>query len=158
MTPDEKKLHARDQRLRKTYHITLEDRAKIAAEQGNRCGICGRLESEFTGPLQVDHEHFKIEYRKGVAGAKWSAEVRLKDGRFFCGLGITKDQAKQRVAAQALPASVRGLLCPGRHGRAWHGTCNRLLGRVDDAKWLRAAIAYLENPPARKVLVTAPEI
>lgn len=39
--------------------------------------------------------------------------------------------------------TVRGLLCGGR----WAG-CNRKLGRLDNAAWLRAALAYIENPPA----------
>ena len=40
--------------------------------------------------------------------------------------------------------SVRGLLCGGR----WAG-CNRKLGRIDNAPWLRRVLAYIENPPAK---------
>lgn len=40
--------------------------------------------------------------------------------------------------------SVRGLLCGGR----WAG-CNRKLGRIDNVKWLRQVLAYIENPPAK---------
>ena len=43
--------------------------------------------------------------------------------------------------------SVRGLLCGGRYQG-----CNRKLGKIDDAKWLRSAANYLEAPPARSVL------
>lgn len=39
--------------------------------------------------------------------------------------------------------SVRGLLCGGR----WAG-CNRKLGRIDNARWLRRVLSYIESPPA----------
>lgn len=42
--------------------------------------------------------------------------------------------------------SVRGILCGGR----WSG-CNRKLGRHDNLAWLKKVIAYLEDPPARKL-------
>jgi hypothetical protein len=42
--------------------------------------------------------------------------------------------------------TVRGLLCGGR----WAG-CNAKLGRVDKVEWMRAALAYIENPPARQL-------
>lgn len=43
--------------------------------------------------------------------------------------------------------AVRGLLCGGR----WKG-CNRRLGHIDDAHWLRKASEYLENPPAQSFI------
>jgi len=36
-------------------------------------------------------------------------------------------------------------------GGTWSG-CNRRLGNVDDLVWLKQVVAYLENPPAVKVL------
>jgi hypothetical protein len=59
---------------------------------------------------------------------------------------MTKDKAIADVKRQATPASIRGLLCPGRYTG-----CNRLMGRVDKPDWLRKVIHYLENPPADKV-------
>jgi hypothetical protein len=44
-------------------------------------------------------------------------------------------------------ASVRGLLCGGR----WSG-CNRKLGRLDNPEWMRKALDYILEPPAKKVL------
>lgn len=43
-------------------------------------------------------------------------------------------------------ASVRGILCGGQ----WAG-CNRKLGKIDNLPWLKAVIAYLENPPAQQL-------
>lgn len=43
--------------------------------------------------------------------------------------------------------TVRGLLCGGR----WAG-CNRKLGRIDKPEWLKAALEYVSNSPAKAVL------
>jgi hypothetical protein len=43
--------------------------------------------------------------------------------------------------------SVRGLLCGGRYAG-----CNRKLGRVDNAQWLKNMLEYLLDPPAQRVL------
>jgi hypothetical protein len=102
--------------------------------------------------LVIDHEHFVTDvFRSPEAAQKWTAIVRFKDGRTFTQLGPTKKAAIAAVKDQALPESVRGLLCPGRHGKAGHGTCNRLLGHVDNIPWLKAAIRYLEHPPAAMI-------
>jgi hypothetical protein len=175
MTPEEKKLRAKDQRLQKNYFITLETRNKIAAEQEYKCGICGRPESDFAGPLQVDHIHFPVSViRASVKNPLYGlAQGSLQSLQYSVGWiavatlphivlpwrwAKTKATAIRLAKEDALPHSIRGLLCPGRHGRAGHGTCNRLLGRVDDVDWLRKAIAYLENPPARKVIDAAPKV
>jgi hypothetical protein len=148
VTPEEKKLRAKDQRLQKNYLITLETRNKIAAEQDYKCGICGRPENP-DAPLNLDHKHFRVEAKR-LAGpppefpeARWMAIVREFD---LLAYAKTKKAAIAEVRAAALPRSVRGLLCPGRYRG-----CNRRLGNVDDPQWLRAAADYLENPPARKV-------
>jgi hypothetical protein len=41
---------------------------------------------------------------------------------------------------------VRGLLCGGRYAG-----CNAKLGHVDNVEWLKAAAAYLSDPPAQKI-------
>lgn len=61
--------------------------------------------------------------------------------------GKTQKEAKDVLLDVALPLSVRGLLCPGRYTG-----CNRLMGRIDKIDWLKKVIAYLENPPAHKVM------
>jgi hypothetical protein len=60
--------------------------------------------------------------------------------------------AIQQARQVALPRSVRGLLCPGKFGRVGHSSCNWLLGGIDHPAWLAKVLAYLKNPPARKII------
>lgn len=162
-----KQEQARDKRLRKTYGWSLEQINKLSEIQGHKCAICGRSFSEFNTSPNVDHRHFSVKaYRlmfgttvydklivrflyNAPVGAKWAARVDEFD---IWGYGKTKVEAVNEAKRLAKPLSVRGLLCPGRHGKAYHGCCNRNLGRVDDAKWLRAAADYLDDPPAKEIL------
>ena len=141
----------RDKRLRKNYHVSLQTRQKVSQSQGDCCGICGRHESEFTQPLQVDHHHFKITAVRILAathGVKpfWQASTLVRD-IYIVKIAPTKQKAIQAVKDAALPLSVRGLLCPGRYRG-----CNRLLGHIDNIPFLEKAIAYLKNPPAHQVI------
>lgn len=116
--------------------------------QGGRCRICGRPPKDKN--LNLDHKHLKIQaFRTGFSepGAKWEAWATLPDGHKLTRYGTTRAIAVNTARFAALPLSVRGLLCPGRHRG-----CNRLLGRVDDINWLKAAIAYLEEIPAKEIL------
>lgn len=151
MTPQEK---AKDKRLWKTYRWTLTMYNALGDLQGWKCAGCGREFKDRQGNL--DHEHLKVETYRIITDypfpeKKWQAAVKFSDGRTYCGYGKTKVEAISDVKEKALPASVRGLLCPGRHGRAGHGCCNRLLGRVDCIWWLEAMVRYLKDPPARKI-------
>jgi hypothetical protein len=149
----EQKDRARDKRLQKTYRITLADRQRILEAQGNKCGICGRVEDPADPCLQVDHEHFKIESKRlewlPPLGKGWASRATFKDQEpTVWTWRKTKAASIQAAKDDALPLSVRGLLCRGAHGRG----CNTKLGRADDPSWQRKAIQYLENPPARAVL------
>ena len=99
----------------------------------------------------MDHKHFKVLTERytdyGLNGFVngWRAFVPEIG---VWGFGNTKKVAIDAAKALALPLSVRGLLCPGRHGTG----CNTKLGRIDDINWLKSMIRYLENPPARKIL------
>ena len=142
----EQKERDRDKRLRKTYGISLAQYNEILAYQDGKCAICGRKATEFTVSLNVDHEHFKIAAQK--IGMFWHGLAAFKDGSctpLIC--EKRKTDLIARVKTMALPLSVRGLLCPGRHFG-----CNRLLGRVDKPVWLARALDYLNDPPAKKVL------
>jgi Recombination endonuclease VII len=151
----EEKDRAKDKRLRKTYGITLDDYNHILAAQNGRCGICGRLATEFATSLNVDHVHFKLYARK-LENKQWHAWAVTGDLVILeNALARTKKDALHLARSRAMPKSVRGLLCPGRHGKAMHGCCNRLLGRVDNSEWLSKAIVYLNEPPAKKVLTLA---
>lgn len=153
MTPQEK---AKDKRLWKTYRWTLALYNALGDLQEWKCAGCGRMFKDRQANL--DHEHFKIDAHRIISdypdpGVKWEALVIFSDGRIHRGWGPTKAKAIEKVRESALPASVRGLLCPGRHGKAGHGCCNRLLGRVDCIWWLEAMVRYLKDPPARKIQV-----
>lgn len=149
MTPKES---ARDKRLRKKYAWTLGQIEALARVQDNRCGICGRQAKEM--PLNVDHIHFHIEAGREpvypyvhlgkMRSTVWCAWVR--EFPDIHTQGITRAEAVAAARQEALPRSVRGLLCPGRHRG-----CNRLLGRIDNIEWLEKAIEYLKNPPAHKL-------
>ena len=152
---DEQKLRAREKRLLKTYGISLAQYEEILKAQNGCCAICGRPATDFSINLSVDHRHFRVKTEKlsGKRGgafsyAKWVAFVREFDVMVT---GKVKSAVIAEARRRSMPFSVRGLLCPGRHGPA--GTCcNRNLGRVDNPDWLHKALSYLENPPARKVL------
>ena len=155
-TNEEKKLRDRDKRLQSTYGITLEQYNKILEVQGGCCAACGRPSTDFTVSLNVDHEHFRVKVYRRDAGSlfepdcKWQAHTRVQT-KFIIRIARSKEQAIAECKKSAMPYSVRGLLCPGRHGPA--GTCcNRNIGRIDNPDWLRKVIVYLEDPPARKVL------
>ena len=168
MTNEEKKLRDRDKRLRATYGITLEQYNQILEAQDGKCATCGRPATAFSVSLAVDHEHFKVvsarctpenhylgqadgdevskEYQTG-----WIAVAKLSHEILPWRWAKTKDKVIELAKNEAMPYSVRGLLCPGRHGPA--GTCcNRNMGRIDNPVWLRSVLRYLEDPPARKVL------
>ena len=146
-----KKRHDRDKRYQAKFYVGIDFYDALLAAQDGKCGACGRPATDFTVSLNVDHEHFKVVARRVCPGElsyafpsiKWFASTELKDGRQFCAYAMTKDKAIADVKRQATPASIRGLLCPGRYTG-----CNRLMGRVDKPEWLRKVIHYLENPPA----------
>jgi hypothetical protein len=149
MTPQEK---AKDRRLIKNYRWTLAMFNALGDYQDWKCAGCGR---EFTSPPNVDHQHFKVLAARGpefsIDGFErgWVATV---DEFGVSAWGATRTAATALARERALPLSVRGLLCAGRHCRAGQGCCNRLLGRVDNIPWLKSMIRYLEDPPARKIL------
>ena len=149
------KERSRDKRLQNTYGITLAQYNAILAAQDGKCAVCGRPATDFTVSLNVDHMHFKVETVRILTDyptpeLKWQAKVTLP-WAFVVYAHKAKYKAIAEVKRQAMPLSIRGLLCPGRHGPA--GTCcNRNLGRVDNISWLEKTLAYLKDPPARKVL------
>ncbi|HZS43382.1 MAG TPA: endonuclease VII domain-containing protein [Candidatus Paceibacterota bacterium] len=90
-------------------------------------------------------EMIKIyKYQKGLCAiCKKPLRAVIPSSKSENGLRIEIDHDHRKKSKEA----VRGLLCGGR----WAG-CNRKLGRIDRPDWLRAVIAYLENPPAQAVL------
>jgi Recombination endonuclease VII len=118
----------------------------LAVAQDYKCGACGRPFSDFTISMNLDHEHVKVLFER-ISDGNWYAWTDLKDGRRFDAVQRTQKGAVEAVKQRATPASIRGLLCPGRYTG-----CNRLLGRIDKIEWLKKVLHYLENPPMKKVL------
>ena len=134
-----------DKYLLKHYGITLAERDAIIEAEGRVCPACRR---ELTDDVrvEVDHSHFKTTAVL-VSKKAWLATADFRGRLLAECFGRTKDLAIKMCRQAALRASVRGVLCGGRHAG-----CNRRLGRVDNPVWLRAAAVYLEESPARKVL------
>lgn len=163
-----KKLRERGKRLYKNYRWTNEMYDALFAIQGGVCAACGQPPKEGGMKLVVDHYHFKIQVKRalfpfgkigsGIDDLKlgWEASCpELSPNRWW---GKTKKDTIRMAKDMLLPLSVRGLLCPGRHGKAGHGSCNRLIGRIDNISWLKKVVHYLENPPAKKVLALENQI
>jgi hypothetical protein len=147
MTPQEK---AKNKRLWKCYRWTLEMYNALGELQGWRCAGCGKHRDE--KKLNLDHYHFKIVLMPTVnlpPDKKWVARTDF-EGMHFSAYGKTQKEARENVKDQALPHSVRGLLCAGRHGTG----CNTRLGRIDDPDWLDTIRRYLLNPPSRAIVKT----
>jgi len=153
MNSEQAKQRAKAKRLQDNYRITTEIRTQIADVQERKCGVCGRPESDFNTPLNVDHFHFKIHSHRNPPSAtsyKWTAWTEI-ESIIYEAHAPTKARAIADLKDLALPKSIRGLLCPGRHFG-----CNRLIGRVDRIPFLEKVISYLKNPPAHKIIPRIP--
>lgn len=129
---------ATDQRLRKTYGITLAEYKKLCAVHNGNCWICGKPPG--TKRLSVEHDHswkkIKLSFEKGVAGYAWQASAVYND-LWFEGFGKTKAEARKQAQDRLKKASVRGVCCP------W---CNRGLRYYhDDPELLRNAARYIQE-------------
>lgn len=127
---------ATDQRLRKTYGISLAEYDTILFVAGGGCQICSKPPREKR--LHVDHDHgwkkVKITSKKYPDG--WTTKA-VYHGKEFCENGGTKSVALREIKTQLKRASVRGILC------AW---CNRGLRYYRDTPGLmRNAAEYLEK-------------
>ena len=163
--PQNEQERAKAKRIWNAYRWTWSMYWALGVKQGWKCAICGRkasnsaLNGQLDG-LNIDHVHFKVFARRldpaieadmmGL-GFKWWAHTYV-NGHIIQKYAKTQKDATASVKEDALPLSVRGLLCPGRHGKAGSGCCNRLLGRVDNVEWLGQARNYLLDPPAKTML------
>jgi hypothetical protein len=159
--PQNDRERAKAKRILKQYGWTWARYWALGVKQGWKCAICGRSASNgVLDGLNLDHIHFHVRSERvglgpssparALDGLKWVATVdEFPDVILY---GLTKKGTEAAARQVALPLSVRGLLCPGRHGKAGHGCCNRLLGRVDNPDWLEKARNYLLDPPAKDVV------
>ena len=110
--------------VRRTYDLTADLYVAIYREQDGKCAICG-------GTLALPPAF-------GIAGSK-EYEKRAE---------VDHKHIPKKVKPQPPKRdTVRGLLCGGRYAG-----CNAKLGHVDDPVWLKAAAAYLLDPPAQRIL------
>jgi hypothetical protein len=105
----------RDAYYRRNFGITLEDYNRRLLEQNGACACCGWIPQSGQVRLAVDHEHFKVEVvphfldtgeqqkEKG-----WLATVQKFGVKEWA---KTKLEAVKQAKKQAMPLSVRGLLC-----------------------------------------------
>jgi hypothetical protein len=127
---------ATDQRLRKTYGITLSEYKKLCAVHKGCCWICHKPPG--TKRLAVEHDHswkkVKIESRKCRDGWELTAQY---NGNSYVTEAKKRSDALRLLREDLKRASVRGVCCP------W---CNRGLRYYHDSMDLLInAARYLDN-------------
>ena len=127
---------AADQRLQKTYNITLREYEEMAKQNNGCCWVSGKPAG--TRRLHVDHDHswkkVKIDTAKLKGG--WCASG-IYNKVEYVGFNTKKSLAVRKVKRDLLRASVRGLLS--------YQINSGLQKFGDDPRLLRAAADYLEN-------------
>jgi len=89
---------------------------------------------------------------------EYEAIYDLQEGKcYLCGVELIdhrkedsqgkRSEVDHEHDIQPIRESVRGLLCGGK----WGG-CNYKFGKIDNSQWLIRAVAYLSNPPAKKII------
>lgn len=131
---------AANQRLLKTYGITLAEYDEMLSAQDAVCSICTK--PPVNRRLHVDHCHkfryIKVHAFRLVKTQGWIALAEENIGGrvlTFKGIGCRKTEAVRDVRSQIKRASVRGLLC---------FRCNSGLEKFsDEPQRLLAAANYL---------------
>jgi len=131
-------------------------------KKGHDTTICGRTKSRCCRMCAKENA---LMYNYGITLAEYEALYNLQERKCaICGkeLAFTKIPgrtnekgrtevdhehiAKKQKDKPSKKSTVRGLLCGGRFAG-----CNRRLGKIDNAEWLKKALAYIENPPAKQL-------
>lgn len=76
---EKQKAYIRNWHLVKTYGITSEDYNNMFIEQGGRCAICGKHQTEFKKRLAVDHCHDTGKVRGLLCDSCNNGIGKLKD-------------------------------------------------------------------------------
>jgi len=129
---------ATDQRLKKTYGITLKDYKKLCRVHDENCWICGKPPG--TMRLSVEHDHswkkVKISAEKSGGDGDWVASS-VYNGFPYISSDKRRTNAVRAVREEMRRDSVRGVAC------SW---CNRGLRYYHDRPdLLEQAAAYLRN-------------
>jgi hypothetical protein len=151
-------LQSHDEQRLKDFNITPEEKQRIFVGQKGRCALCDRPESDFQRRLAVDHDHKTGLVRgllcwycnKLIAIARDNPERMFRGGlylmyppavailnEFRFGLpGRTTTSKKRRLKlASKLPDDRMTLV----------------RDRTADAELFMKTLAYIQNPPARKI-------
>ena len=128
---------AADQRLRKTYGVSLDWYDQKFKEQGGGCAICHKPPT--SRRLHIDHDHswkkVKIDAQQQSLSKNWKASAIYLGKEYIAG-GAKRSLAVREIKKMLLRASVRGLLCYSHNAG--------LQKFQDDPKFLRSAADYLE--------------
>lgn len=116
---------------------------RSAPHPGPRCATCHR--AAVAARRKAAHGR-RIEEVYGITEDQYDAIAAVQDGRCFICQRATGARRRLAVDHNHATGEVRGLLCK---------PCNRdVLGHLRDSiEALQRAIDYLNNPPARKVLI-----
>jgi hypothetical protein len=126
----------KDNRLRKTYGISMSEYEQMLSRKELGCWICG--EPAKTVSLSVDHDHAykKVKIESEKIEQHWTSHATY-NGKMFWTSGNKKSESIAKIRSLLQRASVRGPLC------VW---CNRGLRYYHDRPdLLRAAAEYLEK-------------
>lgn len=107
----------------------------------SRCKVCHNAANrEFVKRKYGSSRHYHLKQRFGIGAAEVDAMIEAQGG--LC--PICQKRAAVHVDHDHKTGKVRAILCE---------PCNGGLGQFkDDPQIIRNAIAYLKDPPARKIL------
>ena len=111
---------------------------------GPRCATCWRAVQKHRKE-QAHGRHVQATY--GIDALTYDMLLEAQDGKCAICLRATGAVKKLAVDHDHGTGEIRGLLCV---------LCNRYLLGYAGEETLRRALAYLQEPPARRVLVRGP--
>lgn len=105
--------------------------------RGSRCKACAS---------QVAHAS-SVERTYGITGEEYAALLKSQNGRCYICQRVPRSR-RLAVDHDHETGEVRGLLCSDNE----RGCNHAILGNIRDLAMAKRIVAYLESPPARRVL------